>query len=78
MSRMLLQRLLPILDASQSANKLGFRPKCFIEDAFTVLEDMCSKQPNGHSTHALCLLPGGVQCPRSRKIKNAGGDVYDA
>ncbi len=43
MSRMLLHRLQPMLDAQQSADQFGFRPTCSIRDAFTVLENMCSK-----------------------------------
>jgi len=43
MSRMLLHRLQPILEAAQSADQFGFRPACSIDDAFTVLENMCSK-----------------------------------
>ena len=43
MSRILLHRLQPMLDAQQSADQFGFRPTCPIRDAPTVLESTCSK-----------------------------------
>ena len=42
-SRILLHRLQPTLDAEQSPDQFGFRPGVCIEDAFTVLGDMCAK-----------------------------------
>ena len=42
-SRLIYQRLMPILNNHQSSDQVGFRPNCSVEDAFIIYETVASK-----------------------------------